>query len=194
MPLTNGLVVMTPTSRSTTGTGSSSTINSNGSITFSSCASLSLNGVFTSSYDNYMVVLRHNHGSDVGLVVDIRLSASGVATTAANYTYQILIANSTSASGGRATSQNRWLINETGNDENTLNSGVTVYLFGPQLAQPTALRSVGVSNRRSGTGSGNGASIYEYAGTHSLSTSYDGLAIGMQGSMNGLVTVFGFNQ
>ena len=97
----NGLVVMTPTSIASTGTGNSSSIGANGKVTFSSCATLSLNGVFTSSYDNYMVVVRNTSTAVNNMVV--RLRVAGADATGSNYTRQTLFVNGTSVIGGRAT-------------------------------------------------------------------------------------------
>jgi hypothetical protein len=107
MPLTNGLVVMTPTSVAKTGTGSTATINSDGSVVFDLCTTLSLNGVFTSSYDNYMIVMRATT-SLAWPYFNSRLRASGTDnTTASSYTNQYLTANGTTVSAGSG-SDNRW--------------------------------------------------------------------------------------
>ena len=180
--MTNGLVVMTPSSIAYSGTSAS--INADGSVSFSACTSLSLNGVFTGDYDNYMVALR-SIGS-ASAAVGVRLRASGVDEDSASnyYTHQYLYAGSTTVSAGRS-SNNVWFlyINST-----TLYGGTTQYIYGPYLAQPTAHRSVSSDPRDSAT-------INDYAGTHSLSTSYDGFTLFQStDNFSGLVTVFGFNQ
>ena len=180
----NGLVVMTPTSIASTGTGNSSSIGANGKVTFSSCATLSLNGVFTSSYDNYMMVVRNTSTAVNNMVV--RLRVAGTDATGSNYTRQLIYANSTSVTGGRATETSA-IINAP---YNTQRIGTTLYLFGPYLAQPTAMRSVTAMDVSS-------AGIYDIASTHSLSTSYDGITIQPQSGtdlLTGEVTVYGFNQ
>jgi hypothetical protein len=183
MPLTNGLVVMTPTSIVSTGTGNSSSINSDGSVTFASCATLSLNGVFTSSYDNYIIALRGDVGGFVAL--EARLRASGTDNSTANsYVRQGLYASGTSVTASRTTTT----FTRLGNVDSTQKYGITTYLFGPYLAQPTAIRSVGSLDLSS-------AYIEDYASTHNQSTAYDGITIYPSAStFEGLVTVFGFNQ
>ena len=178
-----GLVVMTPTSIASTGTGNSSSIGANGKVTFSSCVTLSLNGIFTSSYDNYMVVWRAVSNADqTGLG---RLRASGTDATGANYTRQYLLANSTSVSADRETSQTDF---RAGSVSSNLRTGNTLFLFGPFLSQPTAMRHVSVY-------ASSGGMVVDAASTHSVSTSYDGLTL-MFGTNNatGEVTVYGFNQ
>ena len=181
--MTNGLVVMTPSSIAYSGTSAS--INADGSVTFSAITSLSLNGVFTADYDSYMVAIRHTASSNNNLV--LRFRTSGTDATAANYTVQELAANATTISGSRVTDANGFAVIASSNA--TQRCGASVYLFGPQLAQPTAFRAVPVNDFSS-------ARILEKAGTHSLSTSYDGATFIAWGGPNqtGLLTVFGFNQ
>jgi hypothetical protein len=181
MALTNGLVVMTPTSVAKTGASSTATINSDGSVTFGSCETLSLNGVFTSAYDNYMVVIRETASGNYN--VTARLSDGG-AISSTGYTWQYIQAYGTNVNGGRSASTYAII----GEDVATQRVGFTVYLYGPYLAQPTAGRSVNVLD-------GLSAQIVDFAWTHSVSTAYDGVRIGpTAGNITGLVTVFGFNQ
>jgi hypothetical protein len=64
-------------------------------------------------------------------------------------------------------------------------------VYGPYLAQPTAYRSVTIENG----GSPGVVGILDYAGTHSLSTSYDGIQlIPASGTITGQLTVFGLAQ
>lgn len=187
MALTNGLVVMTPSSVVAAGTGSSASINADGSVDFASCTSLSLNGVFTSSYDNYMIAIRltSTSGSNTNNLW-YRLRASGTDnSTSSSYTSQSLIGSSSTVSASRAS--NAQAVAQL--QRNTLRSGLAIYLFGPQLAQPTAMRSISSSS----TGD---AQITDYAVTHNQSSSYDGISFIDQGgwAISGLLTVFGFNQ
>jgi hypothetical protein len=179
--MTNGLVVMTPSSIAYSGTSAS--INADGSVDFSAVTSLSLNGVFTGDYDNYMIVMRSTSGADINL--DIRMRVSGADnTTASSYVRQELYAISTTVSGSRVTSDKaRFFVASSSN-----RNGSTGFLFGPFLAQPTAGRSIQAFGL-------NGAEIYDEAFTHNQSTSYDGFSfICSSSNASGLVTVFGFNQ
>ena len=179
-----GMVLMTPTSIASTGSGNSSSIGANGSVTFSSCATLSLNGVFTSSYDNYMIVARGTGSSLTG--VTARLRASGSDASGSNYTYQYLYATSTSVTGARTSSGTFFDICAAWGSGST-QSGDTIYFFGPYLSQPTAMRSVDISGDTTNNGR-----IFDVATTHSLSTSYDGFSlIPTSASITGLVSVYG---
>ena len=186
MPLTNGLVVMTPTSIVSTGTGNSSSINSDGSVTFSSCATLSLNGVFTSSYDNYMIVVRFPD-STTNSAIQIRLRVGGVDnSTASSYVVQRLVASGTAVASARFTQATYEFGAAAG--VSTRPSAYSIYCYGPFLTQPTAFRSVSIYGDGDST-------ISDWACTHNQSTSYDGITIYPgAGNVGGLVTVFGFNQ
>lgn len=175
-----GMVLMTPTSIASTGTGNSSSINENGSVTFSSCATLSLNGVFTSDYDNYMISIRHSTGGDNTL--NMRFRASGTDNSTANsYVFQYLFADSTAVTAARTTTTSG-SISYRGN---TQRAGVTGYIYGPFLTQPTVYRSDLADDYLSAT-------VTSLAGTHNQSTSYDGFSlIASAGSFTGLISVYG---
>lgn len=184
MSIHNGMILITPSSVVKTGASSTATINASGSVTFSACNTLSLNGVFSSEFDNYMIDMRHSNTVD-GVDVLVRLRAFGADSTGSNYTYQQLNGNGSTVSGSRTTTTN----GAFGLDS-TNRSGFTAYVYGPNLAQPTASRSVGAS------GSSN-AYIRDYAWTHSLSTGYDGFTLLYATTdrfTTGLIKVYGLRQ
>ena len=176
-----GMVLMTPTSIASTGTGNSSSINANGSVTFSSCATLSLNGVFTSEYDNYMISVRYL-GTVNGEAFAYRLRASGTDNSTSNsYVTQNVYANGTSVTGVRYTLN----LGYFSFADDSQRGGANFSLYGPYLAQPTAVRSTVVDGF-------NDAVIPDWAGTHNQSTAYDGITIFPgTGSVTGLVSVYG---
>ena len=106
---TNGIRLITPTSVDVTGAGSSATINAGGSVTFSTAATLSLNGVFSATYDNYIIEMQlRSNGSNADVYGRLRLSGSDA--SGSNYTVQVLNSNSTSVTGVRLTSQTSMII------------------------------------------------------------------------------------
>jgi hypothetical protein len=185
----NGLILLTPSSVDKTGTGSTATINTNGSVTFGSCETLSLNGIFTTDYDNYMIVMRNYADAAASTNMYGRLRASGTDnTTASSYVSQRLRADSTTISGARTTADSWQPFFRVGDSTaTTLRGGAIIYLFGPKLAQPTAMRTVIVDTT-------SGAYFQDAAGTHNQSTAYDGLtclASAASRSITGLVCVYG---
>ena len=179
----DGLISMKPTSIAHSGTSAS--INSDGGVDFTAVTSLSLNGVFTSSYDNYLIVARYK--SSVSTSIYARLRSAGTDATAANYSRQYLYADGSAApSGQRVTAQTEglgfgWVA--------TTESGDQFHIYGPYLAQPTASRSINVFG-------GSSAQINDWASTHSLSTSYDGITLqtGTANTFTGTITVFGYEE
>lgn len=176
----DGLVSMAPTSIAYSGT--SAGINADGGVDFSAVTSLSLNGVFTGDYDNYLIVLPYKASG--GGTVRIRLRASGTDnSTASSYVVQALTSNNTTVGAGRGTS-NQGDIGVSGTGE----SGRVVHIYGPALAQPTAWRVVSMSSDST-------VRTADYANTHNQSTSYDGFTIYHDDSnITGNIHVFGYEE
>ena len=182
MTILNGLIVMTPSTVDVAGSGSeTATINANGSVSFSACTSVSLNDVFTASYDNYMITFRQSSTILTNNVA--RLRNSGVDDTGSNYTYEELVVNGTSVTAARTTQAQTIFSNIA-----TELSGDTVFIFGPYLTQETAWRNISGNPQSGGL-------FLEVAGTHGLTNSYDGITFyPASGEIEGVVTVHGFNQ
>lgn len=178
----SGLVTMTPTSIDHVGTSAS--INANGGVDFEGVTSLSLNGVFKGGddgFDNYVVMLSGTVSAG-GAYVAHRYLSQGLPALGSDYTYEYL-----EAEGGNVTSVRTSKDHARFAGFNApLIQGVTLNLYGPSLGSPTAWRSVTHNSYGS-------AAISDYAGTHSLSESYDGLTIFPASStITGNVIVMGY--
>jgi hypothetical protein len=179
----DGLVSMKPTSISWSGTTAG--INADGGVDFTAVTSLSLNGVFTSDYDNYLIVIRAST-SATPMRVYWRLRTSGTDATGSNYTNQQLEAYSTTVAASRQTNQDK--------ASHVIYAGGTSWqnyhhhFYGPALAQPTASRNISHFD--------SGISIADTAWTHSLSTAYDGVTMltGTADTFTGNVHVFGYEE
>lgn len=177
----NGIRICKPTS--VTYSGTSASIVGQGSVEFSACTSVSLNGVFSSDFDNYMISVRSIRDASANINFELRLRASGSDASGANYTHQVILANGTTVGAGRGTSQTAGRFGDL--TSSTLFHGHQIFFYGPALAQPTAFRGVSA-------GTNGSASIYEGAVTHSLSTAYDGFTLlPGSGNITGLVSVYG---
>jgi len=177
----NGIVLITPTSIAHS--SGSASINAGGSVTFSGVTSLSLNGVFSSLYDNYIIDIRCVDDGTKQLRIRMRLAGTDN-STASSYVDQRLRASSTSVSGTRTTSN----IANIFDNSATQRSGLQLFMYGPALAQPTAGRTVTV-------GGASSAEIADHAWTHNQSTAYDGCSLIMaSGTFTGLVKVYGLVQ
>lgn len=178
----DGLIAMTPTSIAYSGT--SAGINADGGVDFSAVTSLSLNGVFTGDYDNYLVVANWILASGTE-VVRLRYRASGTDASGSDYTFQALSASSTSIFGSRTASQTSTYV---GLISATDANGLHTAIYGPYLAQPTAARTIESTGQ-------SGGRIYDVAHTHGLSISYDGLTLYPDASsMTGNIAVFGYEE
>lgn len=175
------LTVCTPTSVSTG--GGTATINTNGSVTLSSATMITLNGVFSATYDNYMVSLRSVNNSSSGSNVRGSLTSVGTPNSGTYYS-QNTTWSSTTLSGSRANSTTGTFCYSS----TTLADGVAIYFFAPFLSQYTMWRSTTVSGSTNSLG-------MDVSGVHIVKSSFDGFQFdAVSGGLTGLVTVYGFNQ
>lgn len=166
---------------SITNSGGTASIGTNGQVTFSGVTSLSLNGVFSADFDNYVIAYGPTVGSgDVSPYMRYRASGTDN-STASSYTFQELISNTNSVSATRESNS----FTRIANISSTTYGGHMVSIYGPYLAQPTAHRSVSVRNYLSAT-------LQDWTGTHNQSTSYDGCTIYLtSGTITGKLAVYG---
>ncbi len=149
--------------------------------TFSAVSSVSLNDVFTSSYINYLILVNLIGSSTVAM--QYRLRASGTDASGANYSSQLLIAESTTVQGIRATGQTSARFGAVGPTQ----SGLSVTFFQPQLAAVT--NTTNLQNFRSG----GGISVTSEVSSHDLSSAYDGVTIfPTSGTITGTIRVYGY--
>jgi hypothetical protein len=176
-----GMVLLKPTSIASTGSGNSSSIGTSGSVTFSSCATLSLNGVFSADYDNY--VINMVYAAEVGnLNLYFRLrSGEEDNATASSYTSQYLVADGSGLGAGRSINDYALF----GGAFTPGRNGLHASIYGPYLAQPTAYRETTALPYQ-------GAYMADTSGTHNQSASYDGFTILVSGnSITGAVSIYG---
>jgi len=146
-----GMVLVKPTS--ITHSGTSASLGANGQVTFTAVTELNINGCFTADFDTYVVSVRLNGGNGQ---TQFRLRASGSDNSTANsYTRQVIYADGTSVFSGRSSAN----IGYTSPAYGVQRAGFSWHVYGPYLAQPTAMRSVSVSDASS-------AYLEDYAVTH----------------------------
>jgi hypothetical protein len=177
-----GLVPMVPTSVAVgSGTGTANTL---GQVTYSGASSVSLNGVFTSTYRNYKVV-GQMLGS-AGLDLFIRLRASGSDNSTANsYTNQISFVTSATVSAEDLTSTSAKFLP---NASSTLINTFSAEFFNPQIAAATGITTSAISNQNAGYWVNCGI-------IHDQTVSYDGFTfLATGGTITGTLSVYGYNQ
>ena len=172
-----GLTLVTPTSIANSG-GSSSA--SGGQITATGVTSISLNGVFTSAYDNYRIVIVGTNSAEA--TISYRMRVSGTDSSTGNYDFQ------NAASTGTTTASARTAATTLGNIGYLLTTSgvIDLTMYSPFAAAPT----VSISNNAWPSGT---ARWDLFAGWHNLSTSYDGITlITSTGTMTAVIRVYAY--
>jgi hypothetical protein len=177
-----GLSLITPTSVATT--GGSNSISTTGAVSFTSASAISLNGCFSSTYDNYRINFQTttiSTGSDVDLLLYGR--SNGVNTTTSTVSERI-VQWSTTITGGETTN------GRFGASSNTYSnfSQYSIEIKAPFLSQRTIWNS-------SGSYVSNGGVPYQVLimGYVDLSTSFDGITFyPSSGTITGTVRIYGY--
>lgn len=152
---------------------------------FSAVTSLTADGVFTSSYTNYRIVIRYQTSTSSELAMQLRASAVDTAT---GYNYQTISADSTTLAGARAASQTSAFV---GKDCGAFTSLTTLELSGPQLAEPTVYQAVNTRN----SGAYTVPWVVQYFGNQSASTQFDGIKfLVASGTTTGSYTIYGYTK
>lgn len=177
-----GLGKEIPTSVTVSGGGSSGSVSASGTVTFTTCATVSLNGCFTATYDNYLVVCDLD-GSVADADMEFRMRVGGSDnSTASSYTRQDISANGAAISTARTSSS----AGRLGAVSSTSTNGFTVAFFRPFLADNTAIIAESASGYLS-------AYSRYITGTHNQNTSYDGFSLlPTSGTITGKISVYGF--
>jgi hypothetical protein len=168
-----GLVMVTPTTIANSGGTATLTA---GAVTYSGVTSVSLNGCFSATYQNYSIVFSIvlAGGADCSL----RYRVAGTDATASNYVQQYSRAINTTFLGGLTTSTSATLSITGGT-----NSAYEGTIYFPFDASPTQHFFT----------AGSEAGIANLTGRHSLSTSYDGLTILTgSGTFSGTARIYGY--
>jgi hypothetical protein len=174
-----GLRMVVPTSVAV-GSGSGS-VDATGNVTFSGTSSISLNGCFTSTYDNYRIIINLDTTSS-GTTSTLRFR-SGTDNSSSNYAYSyqfITTANTTYTQGNANTTTNfRIGYSDGGTDM------IIIDVFNPMRAFRTGIQSV-----FNGKDSTNFAAERSN-GQMTVTTAYDGFTY-FQNSMAGTIRVYGY--
>jgi hypothetical protein len=178
-----GLRAVVPTSVTVTGAGSSSSVGANGKITFGTAESVSINGVFSSTFDNYRFIFDATPSTSNN--IDIRLRVGGVDNSTSNsYIFQLVDLSSTTSSPSRVTTTA--FRGGTLTLNSTYTSGFIVDVINPFAAARTNYYATNQDAE-------SGARMRIFVGTHNQATSYDGFSlICSTGNITGTVTVYGY--
>jgi len=177
---TSAFAIQVPTSVDQA--GGSATFNTDGSVSFTTVTTLSLNGVFTATATNYVIVLKTlaNSGNNF---LQLRMRAAGTDnTTASSYVTQRNLFYSTTSSLARITNTYA----QVGYVSSHLRDGTTINIYAPFLAEPTAISSLNSAGNTT-----NNPITFLGVANHNQSTSYDGVTLYPDSqNMTGIVTVY----
>jgi len=148
---------------------------------FSAVSSVSLNGVFTSAYQNYLIKVTFT-GSTSG-EFGMRLRAGGSDASGNNYNYQRSDATATTLVGNRYTSQSKWF--NLGLTATAL-LWVEMNLYRPQESVTTAFSAI------SGRDVSSSVDSSFLVGGHTLTDSYDGMTLLFVQNATGVVRIYGY--
>jgi hypothetical protein len=179
-PTVGGLVQIVPSSVAV-GSGSGSA-NANGRVTFTGASSVSLNDVFTSTYNNYKILIRATSATSL-VALSMRLRVSGTDNSSSNYTAQRLVIDGTTLTGQRPATTTEW---GCGSMDSTVQNPVTIELFNPFETRNTVIVS-----DQCHTITGNIVKIIATGGT-TVTTSYTGFTIFCAQNITGEISVYGY--
>jgi hypothetical protein len=166
------------------GSGSASAL---GTVTFSGCSSLALNGIFSSTYDNYRIVVSNLTHSAGGVGINMRLRKNGTDNTSVSYIRQYIDANGSTIAAGRPGTDSIWLVLLPATT--SVNGFSEMTIFNPNNAT--------VATSISGGFPYNGTTLVmqPYYGIHNVTSSadFDGFnLIPNSGTMSGTISVYGY--
>jgi len=161
------------------------TDNGKGTVSFSAQSSVSLNGVFNSTYKRYRILFDFVGSTNNDAL--FRLRVAGADATGSNYGIQGFYADASSVGAAR-NAQTYWYINEV----RVAGRYIQEYeLFNPQAASQTYGLGASTSIVTADT-----TQVFQTRSSlgHSLSTAYDGFTFyTATGNFTGSVSVYGYN-
>jgi hypothetical protein len=182
---TPGMKMIVPTSVAV-GSGSGS-IATQGTVSFSSASSISLNSCFSSTYDSYKIMFNVTSASANNYPI-LRLRASGTDNSSSNYNFGIIERNTT----------NTTVTGYTGSSSTSFQLGYcltagasnTVDLFSPFATDYTSYLMTGTTKNATVSSANYGE--WKNGGT-SVTTSYDGFSIiAGSGTLTGTIRIYGY--
>jgi len=153
--------------------------------TFSAAGTININDVFSSTYDNYRIVVRNSAGTTAGM--SMRLRVSGADNSTSNYYSTVF-----ESVNGTSTIFPRFKVNATAfldGDIDFKSDGTYIFdITAPNLTQETSFMGLW-SCTATGWRSGN------INGLFNATTSFTGFSIyGASGTSTGVVTVYGYQK
>jgi len=177
----NGQVSVIPTS--VAGTGVS--VGAAGKVTFAAATTVSVNGCFTSTYENYYIEMLIVHSTSTSTTM--RLRAAGTDDSSANYDVQQLLASGATASAVQSLAGTSWFL--AGVSSTQENESITVNAPALALATEAISTNRGTANPMV---AGNGLAFKMMQ--HRSLTAFDGFTLTPSaGTITGYLRIYGWN-
>jgi hypothetical protein len=189
-----GLVQIIPSSVTVAGAGSSGSVDSKGNGVFSSCTSFSLNGCFTSTYQNYRVVItRLSTAANANITIRLRLNGTDESSGSnfyKNHFQGVYGSAGTTFSGGSNGSTDWGTVLYLLNTSDGGDAYIKLELANPAIARTTAGTFDTYAYQADTT-----VRVSKRGGlAHTAQTAYDGISlIASASSMTGSIKVYGYN-
>jgi hypothetical protein len=184
-----GLSLITPTSIATTGGSATSSISSTGAVSFTSASAISLNDVFSATYDNYKIILDAN-ASNTSSGFSFRLRVSGSDDTNSVYGRQLFFGDGTSVIAARSSVTTSCALADFNSTDREM---YHIELINPNKVAPTGYDFT--FTRRYNNSSNQGK--YFVTGGHTNSTSFTGFTFFVGGAgitFAGTISIYGYKK
>ena len=153
---------------------------------FSAVSSQSINDVFSSTYNNYKIVIHYDGSADAAL--RMRLRVSGSDNSSSNYGLATWNVRSGAQAAGGGFTETSWALTDAGGS--VRRSGVSIDVYDPFNTANTSM--TGLSAQPNGFSS---QFVFMTGGSLSVTTSYTGFTIyPASGTITGTVSVYGYRK
>ena len=175
-PAAPGLSLVTPTSVAGTGVTLSG-----GAVSFSGSTSVSVNGCFTATYDNYFMEMNVDTIATASNYITWRVRAAGTDVSSATYNFQNITASATVVGASRSTGATSGRVMYATLGESSL---ARIDYFNPARAYPTQLFSINNESVTTPT-------IQQPLNVNTNATAYDGLSFLCATAITGTLRIYG---
>jgi hypothetical protein len=155
------------------------TDNGKGTVSFSAQTSVSLNDVFSTTYDNYKLIFSST--SKNAVIVGMRMRVGGTDDTASNYAWALAKNAYTTSGSFDGAGSTYFFIGNTGSHS----SNITIDIMNPFKTERTNYHGGAVQS----------PDTWWTGGTHTQNVSYTGLTIlAASSTLTGSISVYGYNK
>lgn len=179
----HGLVLLTPTD--TDNASGTVSIGANGTVTFTTVPDLRVNGIFSSLYTNYMMVVNCTTSASTQILG--RIASGDTDSTASSYHYSAFAASATTLTITNTATQSTSVLTDTASGDYT---SFVLSIYGPY---ETAASNSTATWRTLAVRTTSGATQSDYSTFHNVATAYDSFNLYTgTGTMTGTLRIYGW--